>query len=294
MSSQDTPRRPRVLIAEDDPTIRMVVAAALEADGIDVEQVEDGQLAIESFGRSRPDLMVVDLNMPRVDGYELCTRLREQIEEASIGVMILTGAEDFESIDRAYDAGATDFVTKPVNPKVFVRRVRYLLRASRAIHRMREAREAAIAAGEARVNFVARMSHEMRTPLTAILGFVGIAREDPEADELGKALDAIDRNAAQLYRLVDDVLGFSQAEGGQLQIQPLECRPSEILSSVVESNVAQASAKGLALEHELASGTPSILVSDPMRIIQVLSNLVGNAARSAPDAPPAASGADAL
>ena len=109
---------------------------------------------------------------------------------------------------------------------------------------MREAREAAIAASEARVNFVARMSHEMRTPLTAILGFVGIARDEhSSASDLREALDAIHRNAGQLYGLVDDVLGFSQVEGGQLQLQARECRPSEIVSSVVESNSAQATAK---------------------------------------------------
>ena len=278
MSREEPTRKLRVLIAEDDPTVRMVVAAALQADGLEVEQAEDGQQAIEAFERTRPDLMVVDLNMPRVDGYELCTRLREQLEESTVGVMILTGVEDFESIDRAYEVGATDFMTKPVNPHIFVRRVRYMLRAGRAFRRMREAREAAIAASEARVNFVARMSHEMRTPLTAILGFVGIARDEQcSASDLGEALAAIDRNAAQLYGLVDDVLGFSQLEGGQLRLNPCECRPSEIVSSVVESNIAQASGKGLALEHVIEPDTPPVLVSDPMRIIQILSNLVTNA-----------------
>lgn len=284
MSAEEPTRVPRVLIAEDDPTVRLVVAAALEADGLYVEQAEDGQQAIEAFERERPDLMVVDLNMPRVDGYELCARLRERCEESTIGVMILTGVEDFESIDRAYEVGATDFMTKPVNPHIFVRRVRYMLHAGRAFRRMREAREAAIAASEARVNFVARMSHEMRTPLTAILGFVGIARDEhSSASDLREALDAIHRNAGQLYGLVDDVLGFSQVEGGQLQLQARECRPSEIVSSVVESNIAQATAKGLALEHTLAPDTPQVLVSDAMRIIQILSNLVTNAIKFTDD-----------
>ena len=109
--------------------------------------------------------------MPRMDGYELCRELRSREESAYVPIVVATSLDDVPSIARAYDAGATDFIPKPLNWLVLNHRVRYILRASRAFEEVRRnqerliaAKEAAEAANRSKTDFLANMSHELRTP----------------------------------------------------------------------------------------------------------------------------------
>jgi PAS domain S-box-containing protein len=125
--------RPLVLLVDDEAAIRLVATAALEASGFDVVEAEDGPQALARFAEQRPELVLLDVLMPGMDGYAVCRALRATPLGAQTPVLIMTGLEDVESIDRAYEVGATDFVTKPINPGLIGHRVRYVLRAARAI-----------------------------------------------------------------------------------------------------------------------------------------------------------------
>jgi DNA-binding response OmpR family regulator len=129
--------QPFILVVDDDPVVRALMRATLQSDGFAVIEAGDGGAGCRIYREHRPDLLPVDLVMPRMDGFELCRELRSDPESAYVPIFVATGLDDVPSIARAYDAGATDFVPKPLNWLVLNPRLRYILRASRAFEELR-------------------------------------------------------------------------------------------------------------------------------------------------------------
>lgn len=135
-----------VLVVDDDATIRQLVRSAIAPLGCEVMEATRGQQALELFVRERPHLVLLDVIMGEgPNGFEVCKRIREDSDSFEVPVLLMTGLEDVESIQRAYTVGATDFITKPFNLHIVRNRVRYMLRMRNAAHRLRE-REAQLAA----------------------------------------------------------------------------------------------------------------------------------------------------
>jgi two-component system, cell cycle sensor histidine kinase and response regulator CckA len=129
-----------VLIADDGPLMRLLAREALERVGLTVVEAEDGRQAVEVYRRARPALVLLDLLMPEMDGFSVCRTLRRIPGGEQTPILIMTGLDDEASIQRAYEAGATDFVTKPINDMVLGQRALYMLRASRSVHELIESR----------------------------------------------------------------------------------------------------------------------------------------------------------
>jgi diguanylate cyclase (GGDEF)-like protein len=127
-----TRSRPLVLFVDDDPTTRDILVPTLEHTGFDVVEAEDGATAVHAFEREASDLVILDVVMPGMDGFEACRRIRANDAGASVPILLVTGLDDIESIQRAYEVGATDFATKPINPLLLGHRLRYMLRSKRA------------------------------------------------------------------------------------------------------------------------------------------------------------------
>ena len=130
-----------VLVADDDLTTRLVIRAALEQDNWVVEEAEDGARACEAVERLRPNIVLLDVGMPELDGFEVCAHLRTLPGTRHIPVMMMTGMDDQESINRAYEVGATDFLSKPFNYTVLKQRLRYMYRAEQDSRQLRNERD---------------------------------------------------------------------------------------------------------------------------------------------------------
>src|SRR6202795_4543464 len=104
-----------ILVVDDDPSTRFLMRRALEHLGFEVIEAADGIEGYQRYERHRPDLLLVDVMMPRMNGYELCRKLRSHARSADVPIVVVTSVDDMPSIARAYDAGATDFVAKPVD-----------------------------------------------------------------------------------------------------------------------------------------------------------------------------------
>ncbi len=122
---------PQVLIVDDDLLQRLPMRAALEQDGFVVLEAENGQDAWQLMGQRRPDMVISDVVMPVMDGFELCQKIRRRDELQHLPILLATSLEDLASIKYAYQVGATDFITKPINWDLLGHRVRYILRAAR-------------------------------------------------------------------------------------------------------------------------------------------------------------------
>ena len=132
---------PLVMVVDDDHAVRLLARETLEYSGYAVREVETGDQALEAFERHAPDIVLLDVVMPGLDGYTVCSAIRCTSTGCDTPVLMMTGLDDLESIDCAYRAGATDFITKPINWYILPYRVNYMLRASGALEQLRESRE---------------------------------------------------------------------------------------------------------------------------------------------------------
>jgi len=126
-------RNPLILVVDDDILQLNVSRDFLKQAGFDVECAQDGESALQQVGNNKPDLILLDVLMPDMDGYETCSRLRRMRDGEHIPVMMTTGMDDIKSVTQAYAVGATDFISKPINWLILEQRILYMLRASRAL-----------------------------------------------------------------------------------------------------------------------------------------------------------------
>jgi signal transduction histidine kinase len=278
-------RRARILVGDDDGTATLLAQAALEQAGFEAICVSDGAQALERFRVGGIDLVVLDVEMPVLDGFAACAAIRSSLGGLHTPILMLTGRGDVESIEQAFEAGANDFVTKPVAWSIFCQRIRYMLRASDAFARLRESQKAAEDANDAKRQFVARASHELRTPLHAMLGFLEILRSS--STEAGKdsidvsvaheeAILTIQRSAQHLLRLVDDLLDLSQIEAGKLLVRVARFSVPELIRDLGSALRPGAHEQHTELLTEVR-GEIGRLASDATRVRQILTNLAVNA-----------------
>lgn len=144
-------------------------------------------------------------------------------------------------------------------------------------------RQEALRASEAKSDFLANMSHEIRTPITAILGFSELAIEQVRDPEVLKFVQTIDRNGRHLLDLVNDILDLSKIEAGKVEIEELPCSVDQLTGEVASLLAGRASQKGLTLEFEKVGSVPEAVETDPMRLRQILLNIIGNAIKFTPE-----------
>lgn len=171
-----------ILIVEDDEPTRLLIRAALESDGYAFLEAKDGHEAVETFEREKPDLVLIDVAMPTMDGVEACKQIKALPDGIETPVLIVTGLDDNDSVERAFDAGATDYLTKPLHWAVTKNRVRRILATAQS---ERELRRLAY--------------HDALTGLPNRLLFL---------DRAGIAIARAERSARLLAVLMIDVDGF--------------------------------------------------------------------------------------
>lgn len=280
-----------VLIVDDDPVVCSLARATLENDGFNVIAAGDGIEGCELYEQHRPDLVLADVVMPRMDGYELCRELRSRPHSAYVPIVVTTSLDDVPSIARAYDAGATDFVPKPINWLVLNHRVRYILRASRAFEELRRyqgrliaAKEAAEAANRSKSEFLANMSHELRTPLNAIIGFSGMMSDrmfGPLPERYAEYAGLIGDSGRHLLAIINDILDVAKADANRLVLaeESVEIARVTALSSTIVQEMAHNA--GVDYQYEIDEVLPAI-TGDPAKLVQILVNLLLNAIKFTP------------
>jgi len=277
-----------ILVVDDDPVVRSLMRATLERDGFTVIEARDGVEACRLYEEHHPDLLLVDLVMPHMDGFELCRVLRGRAESAYVPIVVATSLDDVPSIARAYDAGATDFIPKPLNWLVLNHRVRYILRASRAFEELRRnqdrliaAKEAAEAANRAKSEFLANMSHELRTPLNAIIGFSGMMSDrmfGPLNEKYAEYANIIGDSGRHLVAIITDILDLAKADADRLLLTEEQVEIAEVVelgSKIIEDMARRAQIEFVS---EIKKPLPA-MIGDPAKLTQILVNLLSNAVK---------------
>lgn len=282
----DRREAPLALVVDDDAVNRLLTREALEGAGWSVEEAMNGREGLASFQRLQPDVVLLDVMMPEMDGFAACAAIRNLPEGAHTPVLIMTGLDDYPSITRAYNAGATDFLTKPLNGLLLTHRVRYIVRASRVLRELRDsqasllqARDAAIEGTRLKSEFLATVSHETRTPLNGVLGMADWLLDTELTPEQRDCAETIRASGQTLLEIIDNLLDFSKIESGKLQLKRIDFDMQRLLDDAVSPFHERARSKGIALSCLTQPPVPAWLRGDPDRLRQILSNLIGNAVK---------------
>ena len=275
--------RARILWADDNADMRDYVGRLLSQHWT-VEAVRDGQAALEAVRARRPDLVLTDVMMPRLDGFDLLRALRADPGTRSIPVILVSARAGEESRVEGLEAGADDYLVKPFSARELIAHVSARLELARVrqemVDREQAARRQAEHANRAKDEFLAMLGHELRNPLGAIGGAVSVLGLLGEGgEETAKTREIIRRQAAHLTRLLDDLLDVARLDTGKIELQR---RPLD-LHVVAERALGSLAEGGKAAQHAIAVTGQTLWVDgDPTRLEQVIFNLLDNAVKYTP------------
>ncbi|MEG4271740.1 MULTISPECIES: response regulator [unclassified Microcoleus] len=281
-----------ILIVDDTPENLQVLSATLSDRGYKVRGVINGKMAIRAARSGSPDLILLDIKMPEMDGYEVCTQLKEDPKTSEIPVIFISALDEVLDKLTAFQVGGVDYVTKPFHVAEVLARIEHQLTIKRLkkqlldrnaelqeeIIERKKAEEAAAAASLAKSQFVANMSHELRTPLNAILGFTQVmSRDSLLSHENLENLRIINRSGQHLLELINDVLDLSKIEAGIIGLDERSFDLYQLLDTLEEMFQIKAETKKMQLRFFVDANVPQYIKTDEKKLRVCLINLLGNA-----------------
>ncbi len=268
----------RVLIVDDSEDDVVMLERFLADADTEIRGLTDSSQAERVFAEFKPDLVLLDLHMPPPDGLEILRRLRDSRGVLNmLPVVVLTGDVGPATRNAALDLGAVDYLTKPLDRQAVVVRVRNLL-ATRRLY------TALMRSSQNKSNFLMSMSHEMRTPLSAIIGFSELMADDKagkfDDPTRHKFLDEINSSGRFLLALIGDILDLSKIEAGKMVLRMENVSIADIVIDVVTSMEPLATRKTICLEANVSAAGRA--PADALKLKSMLLNLVSNAIKFTP------------
>ena len=282
---------PRILLVDDDPIMRELACEQLRAAEYAVSTAENGVEGLELLKRDGADLVISDLDMPMMDGFSLTENIRADRTIAETPVIVITASDHADAVDRAFAAGATSFLAKPINWTLFNQAVKFVLRASEDQKALRIAKDQAEAGAKFKDGLMSVMSHELRTPLNAIIGFGQLLAQqfDSHDDNVHREYsDYIVDGGKRLLNTISDMLLASDARSGSLSINEADTTIGDILDHALSSSQQPVDAAGakvkltvqdndleICCDRHLMSRAVAKLIENSAKFGQSPTNIVG-------------------
>ena len=274
----------RILLIEDDPGLEGILASCLQGDNIKISSARDAGQALLLTEREEFDLILLDMGLPGMDGFDLLAQFKNDPKAQSTPVIALTAWQSISDKVRGLELGAVDYITKPFELVELRARIRATLRSKGrqdeltwANRELRASRLASEEAARAKSEFLASMSHEIRTPMNGVIAMTGLLLQTELTQEQKDFVETVRTSGESLLTIINDILNFSKIESGKLE---LEAHPFDIrlcLEEAMDLLATKAGEKNLDLAYEVDDSLPAQMLGDVTRLRQVVVNLLGNA-----------------
>ena len=275
----------RLLIVDDNKVNRLLLSRSVELLGHRIALAENGRIALDKLRKEPFDLLLLDIEMPELDGFAVLEQLKVDPKLRDVPVIVTSSIEGLDNIIRCIELGAEDFLPKPVNQVLLKARIGAILEKKRLRERLfdeiQDKNRQLELASENKSQFVSSISHELRTPLNAIIGLTEMMVTNAARFGTEKAMEPLKRvNAAgkHLLGLINQVLDLSKIEAGKLELNPESVRLAPLIDEVIGTagQLAAQNKNSLVVEAQENLGA---ITADPMRLRQILLNLLSNACK---------------
>jgi signal transduction histidine kinase len=281
------PHTSTVVVVDDNEAGRFAKANILRRAGFNVHEAATGREALAAVAALMPDVVVLDVNLPDISGFEVCRQLKARPSPAQVLQISATAVREQDRIE-GLSSGADTYLVEPITPEILIATTRALLRIKRSEQRLaelaereREARREAEQANRAKDDFLAVLSHELRTPLNAMSGWLWQLKRRPADEALrARAIDGLSRGLRLQARLIDDLLDISRIEKGKIDLSLHTVDLRVAVNDAAESIRQRAGPRQLELQ---IPDEPVPALVDLERFGQVLGNLLNNAVQYTPE-----------
>jgi len=274
VSQQDVPN---ILIVDDIPANQELLFAVLEKNQYRLRSAVSGELALKAVNEEPPDLILLDIIMPEMNGYEVCRRLKEDVNLKDIPVIFLSALNEPMDKAKAFGAGGVDYITKPFQFEEVQARVKTHLALYRQKRRLQENYDKLRELEKLRDGMTHMIVNDLRAPLTGIYGILQIVSENDKKtlseDNVRDIAEAM-KAAKQTIQLVSDVLDTNKMENGQMMLKPAQCDLNRILEECVSGMKPLFEGREIRF---VPPESPVTVLADREILIRVIQNLLSNA-----------------
>ncbi len=265
-----------ILIVDDNPNNLKVLGSVLNSAGYQFRMAKSGFLALKILENLKPDLILLDIQMPEMDGFETCIKIKEIEKVASIPIIFLTANTDSESVTEAFKSGGVDYVTKPFNTdELLVRIDTHIKLKSQADELKRQS--------TAKDKFISIISHDLKNPISNIIGFSELIKDSAHEinrDKLSQYITYINDSAVFTLEILQNLLEWARIQRGGIIAVKNEFNFSELLLSNIEGHRPQVLAKSIQMEYDFKNNLK--VNGDEKMISTVVRNLLSNAIKFTP------------
>jgi len=264
----------KILVVEDNFDLRSFLSRELSTH-FEIVVAADGRQGLEAAQRERPDLIISDVMMPGMDGFEMCRRIREDPTLAGTPIIILTAKAGTDALVEGLEGGADDYVTKPFGLAELRARIRTLLRARETELRLHEQEHRLAAIGQ----MTGALIDDLRDPLTLVTGYADLARELAEDDEdprvIAEELETLQNAAGRLRRMIQSILDYTRGNPSELRLEAVIA--SRFLESAIAPVLEDLRDRKITCQFEQKLPEECRVQLDPERIEGAIENIVLNA-----------------
>jgi signal transduction histidine kinase len=279
----------RILVVDDNETNRDLLSRRLERQGYAVMLAESGDSALEKIAKAPPDLILLDIMMPGLNGYEVLEQLKKHQTWRHIPVIMISALDELGSVVRCIEMGADDYLAKPFNPVLLRARVRASLEKKRLrdqevlLYHQLQANFARLQELEQlRDSLTHMVVHDLRTPLTSIITGLQTMQMVGDLEQIHEELLEMALSGGEtLLRMINDLLDISKMEAGQLKLEMMEIDAQRVGQTSLQQVSMLAQNKGVELKSASAAQLPA-LRADEDKLMRTLTNLLGNAIKFTP------------
>jgi two-component system, sensor histidine kinase and response regulator len=291
-SGTATPRpSSRILVVDDDQRNVRLMESILKTQGYPVLRAYDGEEALRIVEGEPPDLILLDVMMPKMSGFELCQRLKGRHETRLLPIIMVTALNALEDKVQALEIGADDFLSKPINKVELLAKVRAILRVkqlqdevSRQASELERSNEALMRMQRFKDSMTQMVVHDLKNPLAGIMGnlqLMQIQRDEMTGVRLEELLQRTQESARQLMRMILNILHIGKLEEQKMPLRPESLALHELVQESVNEMASLSARDGIRLENRVDPQLPP-LSADREMVGRVVANLLSNAFKHTP------------